>query len=79
MVLKGDPAKAPTVMSTWQYNDPRSGIVKNLAERSVLMPGDTLLVVARSGEPTRYGLCTSTREWNPHTAKIVRGVFPSFP
>ena len=78
-ILKGAPPQAPVVLSTWQYNDPRSKVSWDLAERSTLMPGDTLLVVAKSGEPARYGLCTATREWNSETAKVAYAVFPPAP
>lgn len=76
IVLKGDASQAPTVLSEWQYNDPRSRRSVHFAERSVLMPGDMLLVVAQSGEPTWFGLCTATREWSAETAKAAYAVFP---
>ena len=79
IILKGDPSQATIVLSTWQYNDPRSKIVRDFAERSPLMPGDTLLVVARSGEPTWFGLCSPTREWNAEAAKMAYAVFPPAP
>lgn len=79
IILKGDPSQAPVVFSMWQYNDPRSKIVVNFAERSALMPGDTLLVVVQSGEPTWFGLCSATREWDADTAKVAYAVFPPAP
>lgn len=77
IVLKGDAPGTSIVLSTWQYNDPKSEISSNVAERLALMPGDTLLVVAQSGEPTWFGLCTPTREWNAEAAKVVHAVFQS--
>jgi hypothetical protein len=74
--LKGEPSQAAVVFSTWQYNDPRSKVMTTHAERLVLMPGDTLLVVAKSGEQTPLGLCTATREWDAETGKVVYSVFP---
>jgi hypothetical protein len=79
IVLKGNPAKARTVLSTWQYNDPLSKIEVEFGERQTLMPGDSLLIVAESGEPTYFGLCTATRKWNAETAESVRAVFPTIP
>ena len=79
ITLKGDATQAQVVFSNWQYNDPRSETEMNFAERSVLMPGDTILVVATRGEETPFGLCTPSREWNRETAKIVYSVFPRAP
>ena len=77
--LKGRPGRAPTVISTWQYNNPLSRSVVEFAERSVLMPGDTLLVVASAGQLAQHGLCTTTREWSAATSKVVYAVFPPAP
>ena len=79
ITLKGDPSRLPTILSGWQYNNPRSSIEVDVAERSVLMPGDTLLVIGKSGSPTYFGLCTATREWNAETAKTTKAVFPPAP
>jgi hypothetical protein len=79
IVLKGDPSQAPTVLSMWQYNDPKSKVIRDYAERSVLMPGDTILVVSQSGKPTWFGLCTATRAWNAETSKVAYAVFPPAP
>jgi hypothetical protein len=79
IVLKGDPALAPSVLSAWQYNPPKSKRTVKFAELSAVLPGDTLLVVARSGEPTYLSLCSPTREWNAETARMVHAVFPAAP
>jgi hypothetical protein len=76
ITLKGDPSRAALVFSTGQYNNPRSKVMVNYAERSALMPGDTLLVAAKSGEQTFFGSCTATREWDAETGKVVYSVFP---
>ena len=79
IILKGDPSQATIVLSMWQYNDPRSKVVRDYAERSVLMPGDTLLVVSQSDKPTWFGLCTATRAWTAETSKVAYAVFPPAP
>ncbi len=79
IILKGDPAAAPAVLSAWQYNPPKSRQTVNISELSAVMPGDTLLVVARHGQPAHFGLCSATREWNAETAGVVRAVFPPAP
>lgn len=77
IVFKGDPSTVPAVLSVGQYNDPKSTVRMKIAEIPVLMPGDTLLVVGKSGELTRLGLCTATRHWDAETAKTVYAFFPS--
>ena len=79
ITLKGDPAAAPAVFSAWQYNPPQSRQTVNISELSAVMPGDTLLVVARHGQPTYFGLCSATRAWNAETAEVVRAAFPPAP
>ncbi len=79
IVFKGDPSTVGAVLSTWQYNDPQATRQVDSSELTTLMPGDTILVVAESSGPARFGLCTASRFWNPETAKVVRAHFPSDP
>ena len=79
ITLKGDPALTPTVLSSWQYNPPTSKKVVEFAERELVMPGDTLLVVARANEPTYLGLCAATRKWNAEVAKSVNAILRPAP
>lgn len=73
--FKGDPASASVVLSSWKYNPPGSKRKVDMAELPVVMPGDSLLVVVRAGEPVSLGLCTPTRAWTSTTAGVVRAVF----
>ena len=79
IVFKGDPATVGAVLSTWNYTDPNGGRQAVFAELTTLMPGDTILVVAASRGPARYGLCTASRIWNRETAQVVRAHFPAGP
>ncbi|WP_147300724.1 hypothetical protein [Lysobacter silvisoli] len=75
IVLKGEPSQAPSVVSSWRYNDPRAATVVEFSEQATLTPGDTVLVIARSGEQTRYSLCSATRKWDRDAIKATRAVF----
>jgi len=77
IVFKGDPSTVGAVLSTWQYNDPKATGRVEFSELTALMPGDTILVVAESSGPARYGLCTASRIWGPETEKVVRAYFSS--
>lgn len=79
ITFKGNPAEAPAMISTWQYNPPQSKTTVDYAERVVVMPGDTYLVVARGGESVRVNLCSPTRKWDAATAKVVRAEFSPAP
>ncbi|GGZ72256.1 hypothetical protein GCM10008101_28270 [Lysobacter xinjiangensis] len=79
IILKGDPATAPAVFSAWKYNPPKSRQTVIISELSAVLPGDTLLVVAHHGQPTYFGLCSATREWNAESAGVVRAVLTPAP
>ncbi|TZF87778.1 hypothetical protein [Cognatilysobacter lacus] len=79
IVFKGNPASAASVISAWQYNPPRSKRTVEFTELPVVMPGDTLLVVARTGKPTNLGLCSPTRKWSAETAGVASAVFRPAP
>ncbi|HJS35451.1 MAG TPA: hypothetical protein VJ766_08170 [Pseudoxanthomonas sp.] len=79
IVFKGDPSTVSAVLSRWQYNDPKAGKRVTFSELTALMPGDTILVVADSSGPARYGLCTASRVWNRDTEKQVRAFFRRSP
>ena len=75
IVFKGDPSTVGTVLSRWKYNDPKASRRMTFSELTTLMPGDTILVVADSSGPPRYGLCTASRIWNRDTEEQVRAFF----
>ena len=79
IVFKGDPAQVSSIVSTWEYNDPRSKYRVELSELHPIVPGDTLLVVGNVGESVRVDTCSPSRPWSPETAQVVRAAFPSAP
>ena len=79
VTLKGDPASVPSVLSSTAYSDPALGHFRQFPERLQVEPGDTILVVGKSAEPTYIGLCTASRHWDGETRTNVRAVFPTAP
>lgn len=77
IILRGDPSAISAVLSAAGYSDPRAGRFGHFPELVEVAPGDSLLIVGKTGEPSYIGLCSASRLWDVDTEKTLRTVFPS--
>jgi hypothetical protein len=77
IILRGDPSAISDVLSAAGYSDPRAGRFGHFPELVEVAPGDSLLIVGKTGKPSYIGLCSASRTWDVETEKLVRSMFPS--
>ena|SRR5690606_22597064 len=79
-VLKGEPSIVTGLTTGARFDDPRDGVSWETAEQSRYVPGDSVLVVANSGEAPLSSIgCTPSRPWDGETQSAVAKFFAAAP
>ncbi len=75
-VFKGDPSLVTALITGSRFDDPTDSIFWEQAEQSRYAPGDSILVVAGTGEvPVSSIGCTPSRPWDREARRVLAKAF----
>ena len=60
--LKGDPASVKHVYTMSLYNDPANDTVVHMAEQTLLIPGESVLVMSTGDDAVQVSLCSPSQK-----------------